>query len=157
MNYSFSIWVVLSRLLRRQLPHDRRLGQPTDAQQQAWEAIVAILHMVRRPFRCGTSARDLFEQAKTLLDAHHTARRLSPSPRPRLRPVYLKPPPQPPLERHVPGGDTFTAEPGLYADDLQSGDKTGAGLFRDGRWCRTTDPDFSLRLSHRPIHDDLFV
>ncbi len=95
--------------------------QPTDAQHQAWEAIVSVLDMVEKTVRPGTSARTLFEQAQTMLDAH----------RPDAFPHHLGhgfglfPHEAPHLNPHWNDqfeiGDTFTAEPGLYADDLQAG------------------------------------
>ncbi len=96
-------------------------GKPTDAQHQAWEAIIAVLDMVEKSVRPGTSARDLFEQAQTMLDAH----------RPDAFPHHLGhgfglfPHEAPHLNPHwneqFEEGDTFTAEPGLYADDLYAG------------------------------------
>ncbi|MCA9110427.1 MAG: aminopeptidase P family protein [Planctomycetaceae bacterium] len=96
-------------------------GQPTDAQQQAWEAIVAVLDMVEQTVRPGTSARNLFERAKAMLDAHlpdgfphHLGHGfgLFPHEAPHLNPHW---------NDHFEEGDTFTAEPGLYADDLHAG------------------------------------
>ncbi|MCA9073912.1 MAG: aminopeptidase P family protein [Planctomycetaceae bacterium] len=96
-------------------------GQPTDAQQQAWEAIVAVLDMVEQTVRPGTSARDLFEQAKTILDAHlpggfphHLGHGfgLYPHEAPYLNPHW---------NDRFEEGDTFTAEPGLYVENLCAG------------------------------------
>ncbi len=96
-------------------------GRPTDAQQQAWEAIVRVLEMVERDVRPGVSCRELFERSKQMLDdirpggfTHHLGHGfgLYPHTAPHLNPNW---------DDRFEVGDTFTAEPGLYTDDLQAG------------------------------------
>lgn len=96
-------------------------GKPTDEQHQAWQAIVDVLTMVEQTVRPGVSCRELFEDAKQRLDAfrpdafsHHLGHGfgLYPHTAPHLNPNW---------DDHFEPGDTFTAEPGLYADDLQAG------------------------------------
>jgi len=96
-------------------------GQPTDSQQQAWEAIVAVLDMVERTVRPGVSCRAIYEQAKQMLDEyethafpHHLGHGfgLYPHEAPHLNPYW---------DDHFEAGDVFTAEPGLYTDELRAG------------------------------------
>lgn len=96
-------------------------GQPTDGQQQAWEAVVSVLEMVEQEVRPGVSCRSIFERAQQMLDAHRSDAfthhlghgfGLYPHTAPHLNPHW---------DDHFEEGDTFTAEPGLYADDLNAG------------------------------------
>ncbi len=96
-------------------------GQPADEQQNAWEAIVAVLDMVEQTVRPGVSCRDLFDQAQAMLDedragafSHHLGHGfgLFPHTAPHLNPHW---------DDTFAEGDTFTAEPGLYTEDLKAG------------------------------------
>lgn len=96
-------------------------GTPTDEQQQAWEAIVSVLDMVEQNARPGRSCQELFGEAKRTLDAHrpdafthHLGHGfgLFPHTAPHLNPHW---------DDRFEVGDTFTAEPGLYTDDLKAG------------------------------------
>ncbi len=98
-------------------------GQPTDVQLKAWESISAVLRMVEETVKPGVSCRELFLTAKAMLDeyrpeafCHHLGQGfgLFPHEAPHLNPnvgwddVFEK-------------GDCFTAEPGLYGDELRAG------------------------------------
>ena len=96
-------------------------GSPTDAQQQAWEAIVPVLEHVEATVRTGVSCRELFEEAKRMLDEvrpggffHHLGHGIGlyPHEAPHLNPNW---------DDVFEEGDVFTAEPGLYGDDLRGG------------------------------------
>ena len=96
-------------------------GEPTDLQHEAWQVIVDVLDMVERSVRPGISCRDLFNQAKTMLDEyrpdafiHHLGHGfgLYPHTAPHLNPHW---------DDVFEEGDTFTAEPGLYTEELQAG------------------------------------
>ena len=95
--------------------------QPTDEQQAAWEKIVGVLQMVEERVRPGVSCRQLFEQAQTMLDEyrpgaffHHLGHGfgLFPHAAPHLNPFW---------DDTFAEGDVFTAEPGLYGDELSAG------------------------------------
>eukprot|EP00913_Durusdinium_trenchii_P013333 g12514.t1 len=96
-------------------------GKPTDAQQSAWSAIVAVLQMVEETVKPGVSCRELFERAQTMLDeyrpgafSHHLGHGfgLFPHEAPHLNPNW---------DDEFEFGDCFTAEPGLYGDELKAG------------------------------------
>ncbi len=96
-------------------------GRPTDQQLQAWQAVVDVLQMVEATVRPGVSCRQMFEQARQALDesrpggfCHHLGHGfgLEPHEAPHLNPFW---------DDVFDEGDTFTAEPGLYADDLRAG------------------------------------
>ncbi|QDU41493.1 putative peptidase [Maioricimonas rarisocia] len=96
-------------------------GAPTDVQQQAWEAIVPVLRHVEATVRPGVSCRRLFEDAKRMLDEvrpggffHHLGHGIGlyPHEAPHLNPNW---------DDVFEEGDVFTAEPGLYGDDLRGG------------------------------------
>lgn len=95
--------------------------QPTDDQLEAWQAIVDVLTMIERSVRPGVSCRDMYQRAKDMLDAHrrhafthHLGHGfgLYPHTAPHLNPHW---------DDVFEAGDTFTAEPGLYTEDLQAG------------------------------------
>jgi Xaa-Pro aminopeptidase len=95
--------------------------QPTDQQQAAWEKIVGVLQMVEESVRPGVSCRQLFEQAQAMLDEyrreaffHHLGHGfgLFPHEAPHLNPDW---------DDTFEEGDVFTAEPGLYGDELLAG------------------------------------
>ncbi len=94
---------------------------PTDKQYIAWEAIVAVLEMVERTVKPGVSCRALFTQAQAMLDEfrpgaffHHLGHGfgLFPHEAPHLNPKW---------DDTFAEGDCFTAEPGLYTDELKAG------------------------------------
>ena len=96
-------------------------GEPSDRQQEAWELIVRVLDMVECSVRPGVSCRNVFSQAKTMLDehlpggfSHHLGHGfgLYPHTAPHLNPHW---------DDTFQEGDTFTAEPGLYAEGLKAG------------------------------------
>lgn len=96
-------------------------GKPTDQQQKAAGAIVAVLDMVEKTVRPGVSARELYLTAKSMLDDfepdaffHHLGHGfgLFPHEAPHLNPTW---------NDVFEEGDTFTAEPGLYTDELKAG------------------------------------
>ena len=96
-------------------------GQPTDQQSRAWQAVVGVLRMVEATVRPGVSCRELFEQARQSLDefrpggfCHHLGHGFGTEPHepPHLNPFW---------DDVFEEGDIFTAEPGLYAEDLRAG------------------------------------
>ena len=95
--------------------------QPTDDQLKAWGAIVAVLEMVEATVRPSVSARELYGTAKDMLDEyrpdaffHHLGHGFGPFPHaaPHLNPNW---------DDIFEEGDTFTAEPGLYGEELKAG------------------------------------
>ena len=120
--------------------------QPMDAQQEAWHSIVSVLEMVECNVRPGISCREIFSRAKEMLDehrpdafTHHLGHGfgLYPHTAPHLNPHW---------DDTFETGDTFTAEPGLYAGDLQ------AGIRLEQNYVVTADgverlTNFSLELS----------
>ncbi len=95
--------------------------QPTDEQVNAWQAIVAVLDMVEDTVIPGASCRTLFETAQAMLDEycpdaffHHLGHGfgLFPHEAPHLNPNW---------DDTFQEGDCFTAEPGLYTDELKAG------------------------------------
>lgn len=98
-------------------------GNPTDEQQAAWEAVVGVLDAVESVVRPGVSCRELFRQAREMLDEyapgaffHHLGHGfgLFPHETPHLNP-------HPGWDDVFQTGDTFTAEPGLYTPALKAG------------------------------------
>lgn len=96
-------------------------GTPTDEQLSAWQTITGVLQMVESSVRPGVSCRQIYEQARQMLDAwqpgafsHHLGHGfgLFPHTAPHLNPHW---------DDVFEEGDTFTAEPGLYRDDLRAG------------------------------------
>jgi Xaa-Pro aminopeptidase len=96
-------------------------GQPTDAQQRAWQHIGAVFPLVESYVRPGMSCRGLFEQVQAMLDQstpwvfdHHLGHGvgLFPHEGPHLNPHW---------DDTFEEGDFFTAEPGLYHDSLRHG------------------------------------
>ncbi len=96
-------------------------GKPTDAQQQAWQAIADVFPLIEKTVRPGASCRQLFEQVEQQLDAckpwqfnHHLGHGigLAPHEGPHLNPCW---------DDHFAEGDFFAVEPGLYHDELCHG------------------------------------
>jgi Xaa-Pro aminopeptidase len=95
--------------------------RPTDAQRAAHERVLQVLDVVERTARPGASCRQLYQEARALLDGyrgwsfpHHLGHGigLSAHEAPRLNPHW---------DDAFQVGDVFTAEPGLYGPDLQAG------------------------------------
>ncbi len=95
--------------------------KPTDAQHQAWEAVVGALGIVERIARPGVRCRDLFAAADEHLKVnasdgmvHHLGHGvgLQPHEFPHLNPKW---------DDVLLEGEVFTAEPGLYAQALAGG------------------------------------
>ncbi len=95
---------------------DRR---PTDQQLEARQVILSVFDVVREVVRPGASCRELFDQAKALLDEykpdafpHHLGHGvgLYPHEAPHLNPHW---------DDRFAAGDVFTVEPGLYANGLR--------------------------------------
>ncbi len=96
-------------------------GQPTDEQQLAWQRVAEVFPLVESTVRPGASCRQLFEQVQALLDQsapwvfnHHLGHGvgLLPHEGPHLNPRW---------DDTFEKGDFFTAEPGLYHEDLRHG------------------------------------
>ncbi len=94
---------------------------PTDEQLRAAEHIERVLTFVEQSVRPGTSARELFIQAKAMLDEaipggffHHLGHGIGlfPHEAPHLNEHW---------DDHFQPGDVFTAEPGLYSHALKAG------------------------------------
>ena len=97
--------------------------QPNDQQLAAWQAIVDVLEMVEATVRPGVSCRELFAKAQRMLDDfapgaffHHLGHGfgLFPHEAPHLNPNTR-------WDDVFEVGDTFTAEPGLYTEELKAG------------------------------------
>jgi len=95
--------------------------QPTSVQQLAWQRICEVFPLVESTVRPGSSCRQLYEQVQTLLDKsapwvfnHHLGHGvgLLAHERPHLNPHW---------DDTFDEGDFFTAEPGLYHEDLRHG------------------------------------
>lgn len=98
-------------------------GKPTAPQQKAWSAIARVLDHVLAIVRPGKSCRELFQEAQTMLDAagvgkfdHHLGHGIGlfPHEGPHLNP-------NPGWNDQFEVGDVFTAEPGLYAPEINAG------------------------------------
>ncbi len=96
-------------------------GRPTDEQLKAREVIMTVFDFVKRFVRPGASCRELFDQAKELLDQyqpdafpHHLGHGvgLYPHEAPHLNPNW---------DDRFAEGDVFTVEPGLYTHALRAG------------------------------------
>jgi len=96
-------------------------GELTDLQQQAWEDLEKALSYVESTVRPGVSCRQLFEEVQALLADcgpgvfnHHLGHGvgLAPHEGPHLNPHW---------DDTFEEGDYFTAEPGLYHEDLRLG------------------------------------
>lgn len=94
---------------------------PTDRQLQAWQRCVDVLDHVEKTVNPGVSCPELFASSKAMLDDfepdafyHHLGHGvgLYPHETPHLNPNW---------NDVFEEGDVFTAEPGLYGEDLQAG------------------------------------
>ena len=119
--------------------------EPTNVQQDAWEFIMKALQHVQSEVRPGKSARALFSEVQAILDEapvgvfnHHLGHGIGlfPHEAPHLNPNW---------DDTFQEGETFTAEPGLYAAELQ------AGMWIENNYVVTHDgveclSDFPLEL-----------
>ncbi len=96
-------------------------GSPTQPQLEAWRKIAAVLSHVEKRVKPGVSCSEIFEECKEMLDSqrpgaffHHLGHGvgLSPHEQPNLNPHW---------DHYFEEGDFFTAEPGLYYDELKAG------------------------------------
>jgi Xaa-Pro dipeptidase len=96
-------------------------GEPTDAQQRAWQAIIDVFEQFQSTARAGVSCRKLFEAAERQLGEfepwvfkHHLGHGvgLAPHEGPHLNPRW---------DDTLAEGDFVTVEPGLYHDELRAG------------------------------------
>jgi len=96
-------------------------GKPTDEQQSAWQAIVEVPDMVVKTVKPGASAKQLFYDARAKLDKwkkgaffHHLGHGIGlyPHEAPHLNSNW---------DDGFQEGDVFTAEPGLYSEELKAG------------------------------------
>ncbi len=96
-------------------------GSPTNKQQQAWQAVSEIFPVVESFAEPGASCQQLFEQVQAMLDKHrpwifnhHLGHGvgLAPQEGPHLNPFW---------DDTFEVGDYFTAEPGLYHEELRFG------------------------------------
>ena len=119
--------------------------EPTDVQQLAWEFIMKAFQHVQRQVRPGKSAQTLFREVQAILDEapvgvfnHHLGHGIGlfPHEAPHLNPNW---------DDTFQEGETFTAEPGLYAPELQAGMRIENDyvVTHDGVECLT---DFPLEL-----------
>jgi Xaa-Pro aminopeptidase len=96
-------------------------GAPSDEQQAAWQNVADVFPLVESLVKPGVSCRKVFDQVQTLLDAsspwlfnHHLGHGvgLAPHEGPHLNPNW---------DDTFEEGDFFTAEPGLYHEQLRAG------------------------------------
>jgi Xaa-Pro dipeptidase len=96
-------------------------GSPTAMQQQAWQQISEVFPLVESFVRPGASCQQLFKEVQAHLDRsapwvfnHHLGHGvgLAPHEGPHLNPFW---------DDRFAEGDFFTAEPGLYHEDLRLG------------------------------------
>lgn len=96
-------------------------GKPTKLQQQAWDQLVGVFDIVQRTVRPGEKCRELFDKCQAWVDQspvgefnHHLGHGvgLFPHEAPHLNPNW---------DDTFEVGDVFTAEPGLYAEELRAG------------------------------------
>jgi Xaa-Pro aminopeptidase len=95
--------------------------QASDLQLQAWSYVMKVFEHVESAVRPGKSAKELFEEAQSILDEapvgvfdHHLGHGIGlfPHEAPHLNPNW---------DDTFEQGDVFTAEPGLYAPELKAG------------------------------------
>ncbi|MHB0935891.1 MAG: M24 family metallopeptidase [Armatimonadota bacterium] len=96
-------------------------GKPSDAQREAYRLINAAFIHIEHSLEPGMSCRALYEEVHDMLDgkhgwsfSHHLGHGigLNPHEAPRLNPNW---------DDVFQPGDTFTAEPGLYGEELKGG------------------------------------
>ncbi len=108
-------------------------GEPTAAQQQAWQLLVDVFPVIAQFVKPGASCKQLYETVLAQLKPsepwlfnHHLGHGvgLAPHEGPHLNPNW---------DDTFAEGDFFTAEPGLYHDDLK------AGIRLEQNYCVTDD------------------
>jgi len=96
-------------------------GQPSAAQREAYRLIMDAFAHIEATVKPGKSCRELYEEVHGMLDGQHGWRfphhlghgiGLNPHEAPRLNPNW---------DDVFQPGDTFTAEPGLYSEELKGG------------------------------------
>jgi len=96
-------------------------GEPTDLQQKAWEDLGRVFSLIESTVRPGASCQALYHEVHALLEGcgpgtfnHHLGHGVGHAPHegPHLNPYW---------EDTFEQGDFFTAEPGLYHEDLRVG------------------------------------
>jgi Xaa-Pro aminopeptidase len=96
-------------------------GEPTPAQQRAWQGVADVFEMIQSTARPGARCRELFEKADQQLRAfapwefkHHLGHGvgLAPHEGPHLNPMW---------DDTLAEGEFFTVEPGLYHEELRAG------------------------------------
>jgi Xaa-Pro aminopeptidase len=104
-------------------------GEPTEKQQQAWNAVSAIFPMIEENVMPGVSCKMLFDMAQKELDKqlpwffnHHLGHGVGFSPQegPHLNPCW---------DDHFAEGDFIAVEPGVYHDDLRYGVRLEQNYF----------------------------
>jgi Xaa-Pro aminopeptidase len=119
--------------------------EPSDVQHRAWEFIMKAFRHVQLEVRPGKSAQALFSEVQAILDEapvgifnHHLGHGIGlfPHEAPHLNPNW---------DDTFQEGETFTAEPGLYAPELRAGMRIENNYLvtHDGVECLT---DFPLEL-----------
>ena len=97
------------------------VSEPTEVQQQAWEAIAGVFALVEKQVKPGVSCKALFEEVQAHLDRapvgvfnHHLGHGIGlfPHEGPHLNPFW---------DDTFAEGDVFACEPGLYAPELNAG------------------------------------
>lgn len=95
--------------------------EATDVQQEAWSHVCSVFEFIERTVKPGVSAFETFQQVQAMLDQapvgvfnHHLGHGIGlfPHEAPHLNPNWRD---------TFEVGDVFTAEPGLYADELAAG------------------------------------
>ena len=96
-------------------------GNPSAAQQRAWQAVVDVFSYIEETVRPGVSCRDVFNTVQRQLDElrpwvfnHHLGHGvgLAPQEGPHLNPNW---------DDRFADGEFFTVEPGLYYEELRFG------------------------------------
>jgi Xaa-Pro aminopeptidase len=96
-------------------------GEPSAAQQRAWQAVTAVFAMIESSARPGVSCRELFDKVQRQLDEfrpwvfnHHLGHGvgLAPQEGPHLNPRW---------DDTLAEGDFIAVEPGIYHDELRVG------------------------------------
>jgi len=96
-------------------------GKPTDVQLEVAERIAGALQFVEKTVKPGVRAKELYQQVRDQLDEHYPGKfwhhlghgiGLYPHEAPQLNPAY---------DAVFEVGDVFTAEPGIYFDELRAG------------------------------------
>jgi Xaa-Pro aminopeptidase len=116
--------------------------QPTESQTTAYQRVMQALEYVEATVRPGVSCKQIYEEVYAMLNgfqgwtfAHHLGHGigLSAHEAPRLNPFY---------DDTFQIGDVFTAEPGLYGEDLRAGIRIEQDYL--------VTPEGLQRLSHFP-------